>query len=597
MSYWMTDPAANRRSNLNTADPLVAPEVDPGPGFFEGALGAVPTGAKHMWDVGAVAVGENLMDPLAGAIEPLDEILGTNAADYIRDQTERARDIERRNRVDPNTMGEVARVLHGASGVVTAAVVGAATGGTAGAALFAGAGAGYDEYNQLVEAGVDPETAKKVAGITAVDTAVGVALPMTLGGGVLGAVAWGAGSNVALGAVGRYDSGRVLEEAGYADMAQQYKALDGVAIATDVLMGAAFPLVGKGVEAARARLRPEDVPERITPEQADAADVGARIVHEQRDLAPGLHKTPESANAHAEALARMDTEVLVRGRDPQSVDLTDAVARLDTLPDPAQVRAADEVRAGIVAEAPKAAAVEFERVAKEAARQEVAAARADLEKAAVAEKLPEFPKPPPEPAATPMDGKAPTSGKAPAAEAPKDATTLAEAEQPGRAIPDKLADSIVARIKAGEREVDGKPSAFLEAGAAIRRAGGLRTADEGRAFVARMAKLRDEGLTGEAYQARVREVVDEFTPKAETPVDYDDTAAVARAGDIGALEQAAVNQALEAVPDLKVPDPDNPGATVSARDLMARLDNEIEEAKQDATLSQVAAACFMTFKG
>ena len=45
---------------------------------------------------------------------------------------------------------------------------------------------------------------------------------------------------------------------------------------------------------------------------------------------------------------------------------------------------------------------------------------------------------------------------------------------------------------------------------------------------------------------------------------------------------------------MTVPDPET-GAPVRARDLMARLDREIAEAKQDGDLAQVAVACFKTF--
>lgn len=568
MTYWMNDEVENRRAAQNLIDPLDPTPIEETPGAFKGALAAPFVGIKEGVDQLATGVGDAAIPYLQDAAEPL---FGDDAVTWLEDQRIRAHDIARRNRIDPATVGFVGQTLHGAASVITQAAIGTlATGSPVGGAVAAGGGTGYAEYTQLVEQGVDPETAKRIASITAVDTGVGVLLPMSIGGGLAGAVAWGAGTNVALGAAGRYDSGKVLEEGGYKEMAEHYKALDATAIATDALMGAGFPLAGKGLEKVR---------ERFSPEQLDAADVAARVVHEERDLSPGLHKTPESMNAHIEAIRAVE-DAVANGKDPGDVNIGPIVARMDMEPDVAQAQATLEARAAVEAEIPAEVKLEAERT-----RAEV---EAPVEMPVAVETAPvrEFPAPPPEPRAAPAGGEAAPA----AAEAPKEAATLKDAEEPGRAIPDKLADEIGASIRRGETG----DSPFLQAGAAVRRAGGLRTPEEARTFVQKMAALRDKGLAGAEYQKAVGDLVAESTPKP-TSIDPSDTAAVAKAGDIGTLEQAAVNQALDAMPDLRVPDPDRPGETIPARELLARLDNEIEMAKQDGSLAQVAAACSMTF--
>lgn len=593
MTYWMNDEVENRRAAQNLIDPLDPTPIEETPGVLDGALVSPAKGFWHGVSALSTLPGDAGIPYLQDAAEPL---FGDDAVQWLEDQRVKAHDITRRMRVDPATTGFVGQTLHGAASVITQATIGTlATGSPVGGAVAAGGGTGYAEYNQLVEQGVDPETAKRIASITAVDTGVGVLLPMSIGGGLAGAVAWGAGANVALGAAGRYDAGRVLEEGGYTEMAEHYKVLDSTAIATDLLMGAGFPLISKEARTGKAReangsgARSEQdawvsgfalaqkLRNKLTPEQLDAADVAARVVHEERDLSPGLHKTPESMNAHIEAIRAVE-DAVANGKDPGDVNIGPIVARMDMEPDVAQAQATLEARAAVEAEIPAEVKLEAERT-----RAEV---EAPVEMPVAVETAPvrEFPAPPPEPRAAPAGGEAAPA----AAEAPKEAATLKDAEEPGRAIPDKLADEIGASIRRGETG----DSPFLQAGAAVRRAGGLRTPEEARTFVQKMAALRDKGLAGAEYQKAVGDLVAESTPKP-TSIDPSDTAAVAKAGDIGTLEQAAVNQALDAMPDLRVPDPDRPGETIPARELLARLDQEIEMAKQDAELTQVAVACFM----
>lgn len=595
MTYWMNDEVENRRAVQNLIDPLAPAQIEETPGAFKGALAAPFVGIKEGVDQLAVAVGDATIPYLQDAAEPL---FGDDAVAWLEDQRIRAHDIARRNRIDPATTGFVGQTLHGAASVITQATIGTlATGTPMGGAVAAGGGTGYAEYNQLVEQGVDPETAKRIASITAVDTGVGVLLPMTIGGGLAGAAAWGASTNVALGAAGRYDSGRVLEEGGYTEMAEHYKVLDSTAIATDLLMGAGFPLAGRGVEKVKAHFaKGEEARGKLTPEQLDAADVAARVVHEERDLSPGLHKTPESMNAHLEALRAVE-DAVADGKDPGDVNIGPIVARMDMAPDGAQAQAALEARAAVEAEIPAEVKLEAERT-----RAEAETPVAGTEVGSITNPLPASAKDT-APVGAWVASDIPDLRGTPVMQVREmrvDELYLPELTEDGRLQPEKqkYLEGYAERAKAGERPpnlyavemedgrvrvVDGHRRAMAA------KAAGQETV---RVLVSPLADSPD----GDGLRVTLtREMAAKAPPEQVPTVDPSDTAAVAKAGDIGTLEQAAVNQALDAMPDLRVPDPDRPGETIPARELLARLDKEIETAKQDGSLAQVAAACFMAF--
>lgn len=693
MTYWMDNEQENRRSLQNLVDPLAPVPVESGPGFTEGALSAPFQGAWHGYSALSTVAGDLTIPYLQEVADPIDDVLGTNASAWLEGQREKAHDITRRYRVDPNTTGEVGRILHGAASVITQAAVGSiATGGTAGAAIAAGAGTGYEEYNQLVESGVDPETAKRVAGITAVDTAVGVALPMTIGGGVWGAMAWGAGSNAALGAAGRYDSGKVLADAGYTDMAEQYKVLDGVALATDVLMGSAFPVAGHFINKARARLKPgETLADRLTPEQVDAVDVAARQYHDDVETSPGLHKSPESMNAHYEALRVMEDEVLVNGKDPSEVNLDPIIQRMDLEPDARRVEDRRSESRGTpdrrVREPHEILRADFEARAR----------AAGLTDESIIEAL--APKPEIDSATgwNNLQGK-----KFVVQEVVKDALRVAEETGTGvhyvsmdlqnlgglnafykevyshsdaefrnimsimRGELDKIGgsaymrtggdelsavvsgadpakiqgalDKAFVKIKEyaaskGYGEIDhakGKPvkgvnvyggfqevrpgmsvSKIIDAADAamgMKKQAAIDAAEaalkEGGDVNGKPAEAPRDGESGgqgrqdQPGASEAPRATDGGTGEGSEPVraafDPTDPEAVARAGDISTTDEAATTQAIDAMPDLTVPHPDT-GKSVSARELMAELDREIETAKQDGDLASVAVACFKTF--
>lgn len=570
MTYWADDQNANRVARDQWLNPA-APEMG-GAGVLQGSLTAPFRGVKQAWDQGAVALADASLPALRPIAESADDIFGSNSAKWLEGQRSVALDALRSSRITPNETGVVGQVLYGASSIVSKAAIGGAVAGPAGAAFLAGGLEGYGDYLQKRDEGVDPETAAKVGVVTGLTTAIGVGLPLSVGNSLLTTAGWGVATNVPLGMAQRYATGEVLAEK-YPEMASHYKALDALAITTDVVLGAALPLASRFVRRGGAAVEPR-------PSEVDAAHVGAEIVHVERDVSPGLHKTPDSLNAHVEAVQRAEEQLFVENRPVERVDVADVAARMEMEPTPAHIEEvlalADRVRQTTPAEL----RTEIERVAKAMEQPEVAPVPK-------AEPVAEFPKVEPiEPA--PVEGGA-------KAEPVKEATTVADAEQPGRPVADTLADRMFESIKAGETVADGKASPFLQVGEAIYRRGGFKEPEQFRQFVRDMAALRDKGLRGAEYQDAVAKVVEKYEPKATAGLDYSDNAKLAQADNVPPMEEAMARQVLEANPEMMIPDDD--GNLISAKEALAKADMEIQQAKQDARLHDVAVACFLIHGG
>lgn len=194
-------------------------------------------------------------------------------------------------RPDPTEVGVVGQILGEAAAILPRTVVGAVAAGPVGAALAAGAPAGYSGKQVAMAEGIDETTATLKGLIDASTVGVGAILPAArFVGPVLGDAAIAVGANVGLGMAGRGLTAKVLEEGGYTTQAAQYRVMDGTALATDAILGAAFFGIG------RAGMR------RPTTEQIDAALTERTTQHFDVDAAPGAPVDPRSAMSHQEAL-------------------------------------------------------------------------------------------------------------------------------------------------------------------------------------------------------------------------------------------------------------------------------------------------------
>ena len=270
-------------------------------GVFDGALSSPFVGIKHAWDVGAAG--------LADAVMPtLEKYTPEAASDWFKEQRSVAFQSMKDTRADPMNMGAVAQVGHALGSVLTMGLAGGLIAGPVGAAAAIGGGSMYDKYKELRDQKVDEATALDVAGVTGAVMAAGAALPPFMGKTITTQVLSGIGMNVPLGLVERGGSSELLENAGYAEMAKHYKALDGAAIAVDVVLGAAFPL---GARALRKNVPVAEV---------DAAmDANRTIAND--NVHPALPGTLEDAAAVKAAEDSFAKQLLEEGKSLEEIDV------------------------------------------------------------------------------------------------------------------------------------------------------------------------------------------------------------------------------------------------------------------------------------
>lgn len=292
MSYFDIDPRA--------ADDLLAqarrnPAVMPTAGAFDGAATAPFKGLMQgVIAQPALLLGDAVTPAMRPVAKTIDEIFGGSAAtDWL--EAERQKNVAMVKRLMPDeSVGLVGQLGYGAGAVLPQAIAGTVAGGPAGGAAVVGALQGYAKQQTEIDKGVDPLTATGVGAIEGVTQAAGVFLPGSVGAKVLPSIAVGAGGNVALGVAQRAATSELLERRGYADMAKQYQAFDSEAMAIDVVLGAAFGVLG-------AKMHPGD-PARVPQQTVDAALAANAKQHVEVGVAPGIPVNPESITAHSKAV-------------------------------------------------------------------------------------------------------------------------------------------------------------------------------------------------------------------------------------------------------------------------------------------------------
>jgi hypothetical protein len=285
-------------------DPIETP-------WYKGLASAIPMGIEHAF---AVA--------------------GTSSDEDMDARTKKIR----ATRPDPVKMGTAAQILHGFSSVAAYGAIGAGGGATTGAAIggvggavVGGVGAipgavagaafgaktgaaasiGYlsavDRYFELVEQGVDHDTASKSAGVTGIVMSAGAVAPAFVGKTLAGQVASGVGINVGLGMVERGVTEQLLEDK-YAKVAEHYKAIDRQSIVLDAMLGAAFPLGGRFL----GRM--------MKQEELDSALVAQQDTTAQTRN-PGLESSIENVETFKANLSEADKQILTEGKTTSEVSL------------------------------------------------------------------------------------------------------------------------------------------------------------------------------------------------------------------------------------------------------------------------------------
>ncbi|MFY1029150.1 hypothetical protein [Pseudomonas asiatica] len=265
-----------------------------GPGLLRGAIEAGRTVQTTALQLGSAAI-ESDLSIGAGYFPEFEDGQGQAQQEFGEGQSQRIGEETAKSvmalRPDPTEVGIVGQILGEAAAILPRTVAGVVAAGPVGGALAAGAPAGYSGKQVAMAEGIDEDTATLKGLIDAGTVGVGALLPAArFVGPVLGDAAIAVGANVGLGMAGRGLTAQVLEQGGYTTQAAQYRVMDGTAIATDAILGAAFFGIG------RAGMR------KPTTDQVDAALTERTTQHFDVDAAPGAPVDPRSAMSHQDAL-------------------------------------------------------------------------------------------------------------------------------------------------------------------------------------------------------------------------------------------------------------------------------------------------------
>lgn len=593
-----------------------------GPNLLRGAIEGGRTVQSTALQLGSLAVESDLS--IGSSYFPDDG----QVADQQQFRETQARDIGEATaksvmslRPDPTEVGLVGQILGEAAAVLPRTIAGAALAGPAGAALAAGAPAGFSGKQVGMAEGLDESTATKKGFIDAATVGVGVVLPAArFVKPILGDAAIAVGANVGLGMAGRGATAALLERNGYDTQAAQYKVMDGTALATDAIMGLAFFGIG------RTNFR------RPTTAQVDAALTERTNQHADIDTAPGAPIDPKSAMAHQDAI-RTVIDQLQRGEPvvlPDSIhsaqflregdsaptmapskDVALATARQDLepklrveleqeaagiLPNVKDVKAELSTVAQNLAaldDSFKARAKEFQqqgqgrKQAEQSARQAIEAERLDLSdrQASLNEAL---------------------GGNRSAEQARADLNALDRGE-----VPPRFQDRIAQRADTIVKGFDKNPLASNVAEANTK----LTMAQTARQEISRI--LDDIERADPTLQPKALDIPEpKAMPKADAAmakgepapgggdptsaknalVESDTTKPAGESGSADPVVQVA-DEILARAEDMRIGtgamDADGNPITVSARELLANADAEITKAQQDAKGFAAAAACFL----
>lgn len=227
---------------------------------------------------------------------------------------------------DPHTTGIVGQVLHSFFDIGGQAV--------AFGPFATGVLKGTAKATELVEKGVDADTALKAGAVEGVTLGVGVHLPMSIGLRSFGNAFYGAAASVIPNMAGRGGVHTILAENGFHELAEQYQWLDRQQIAIDAILGVGLGFLGTRLDTRRLRetLRASDI---------DAALAAHNAKHAELDTAPGIPTTPAAREAHVSALSKAMDD-LIEGR-PVDISQT-RVTEATFLPRARRAEVAEEVK-------------------------------------------------------------------------------------------------------------------------------------------------------------------------------------------------------------------------------------------------------------
>lgn len=333
MATWLSEIDDSQQQSIdqmNAGGLGKAPKQQKETGLFDGAASApfrgVAAGAVKTYDTIKKPF-ERVADHLQYSIEDvqnggLDGALDAREKSFTQVHGEKNKDrrdalvMQVEDLQDSENTGTVGNVLFGVSDYATRALAGGVLGGPVGAAALTGATETNYSREDLIQKGVDEDTATKTAlidgGVAAASTVLPISYGMKGTGGVVKDAALSIGGATALSTAGQYASGEVLQSEGYDKQAKKYE-ITGESVGTDLLLNTLMFGAARGTQHYLDR----------TPEQveANATEVQSALVLNESEFdhaaAPVVPSNPVQANNHLKNID--DAEVNLRMGRPVNV--------------------------------------------------------------------------------------------------------------------------------------------------------------------------------------------------------------------------------------------------------------------------------------
>ena len=265
MANWLSEIDDDQQQSIdqmNAAGLGKAPKQPKEVGLFDGAATAVPRGVaagaiktydtiKKPFERVADHVQYSIDDVQNGGLDGALDAREKSFTQYHDEQNKERRDalvMKVEDLQDSKNTGMAGNVLFGISDYATRALAGGVLGGPVGAAALTGATETNYSREDLIQKGVDEDTATKTALIDGGVAFGSTLLPVNYGfkgtGGVVKDAALSIGGATALSTAGQYASGEVLQSEGYDKQAKKYE-ITGESVSTEVALNGLLFLGGR----------------------------------------------------------------------------------------------------------------------------------------------------------------------------------------------------------------------------------------------------------------------------------------------------------------------------------------------------------------
>ena len=333
-------------------DDFVLPELEkPEPGFFDGMGEASWKGVASSALKSASALDTALSSTgmVRAALNNAQIETGYTFDDLDKRQSEienrldqDSKELRRRARddfgIDPTTMGTAAQIIYGVAETIPKAIGYSLLAGPAGGSVLFGADLGISRSQELMDEGVDKNTAINAGLVTFGTAALGMRLPATFGRSRIASATIGAAANAGLTAAEMQGVNWVLQNQNYKELSQKYQ-LNGIDLATSAIFGGVMGgvLWRPGMNPSRpqtAKERSVPLQERIKRQLREASPetISDEAIETQAVVqATGIQVMADRAQIDADAIApeivRGDSSV-GQGSVLNQVDLAPGMMRL-----------------------------------------------------------------------------------------------------------------------------------------------------------------------------------------------------------------------------------------------------------------------------